>query len=383
MIIQAKDIRTVALADLKPNKNNRNVHPPEQIDRLANLIRYQGFRQPIVVSNQSGLVVVGHGRLLAARKLGMSHVPVIYQDFENPDVEYAFAVSDNSIAEWADLDLASINLDLSDLGPDFDLEMLGIKDFTLDVADKGQCDEDETPEPPVEPKSKLGDLWLLGEHRLLCGDSTDREQVERLMDREKADMVFTDPPYNLGYDYNSYDDNKSRSEYESFCTKWFENINLFSRKIVITPGTKNLAMWCKIREPLHIAVWIKKNWISSCSISNLAQWEPILFYGDFTRGRSSDLYEINRKYQKDVGDSHTCPKQIELLEDIISHYSGSSVLDVFGGSGSTLIACQKTDRRCFMSELDPHYIDVILTRFHKFSGIEPVREDGAKWSELQ
>ena len=225
------------------------------------------------------------------------------------------------------------------------------------------------------PITKLGDLWQLGSHRLLCGDSTLKENIERLMNNEKADMVFTDPPYNLGFKYNSYEDEKSESEYLSFCAAWYSILKTVTKNIIITPGTKNLAMWCRIENPLHIACWVKKNWITSCKISNLQQWEPILFYGDFERSRSSDLYEQTRVYQKDVGENHPCPKQVSFIEDILKHYSKNSVLDVFLGSGTTLIACEKTGRKCYGMELDPAYCDVIIKRWEDFTGKKAVKLD--------
>ncbi len=133
MIIQARDVKLVSVASLKPNLKNRNQHPEDQIDRLCELITYQGFRQPIVVSNRSGLVVAGHGRLLAAQKLKMESVPVLFQDFETEEQETAFGVSDNAVAAWAELDLAGINQDALSFGADFDLDMLGIKDFQIDI----------------------------------------------------------------------------------------------------------------------------------------------------------------------------------------------------------------------------------------------------------
>jgi len=140
-MIQSKEITIVDISKIKPWPQNRNKHSKEQIERLANIINYQGFRNPIIVSNQSGYMVAGHGRYLAAKKLKLKKVPVIYQDFENDDQAYAFMVSDNAIASWAELDFSGINSDLENLGPDLDLDMLGIKNFTLDVSDKTEEEE--------------------------------------------------------------------------------------------------------------------------------------------------------------------------------------------------------------------------------------------------
>lgn len=147
--IQSKDIKLVPIDQIKESHKNRNSHSAEQIDRLAKIIQYQGFRNPLIVSNQSGLLVAGHGRLMAARKLGLTELPVMYQDFKDSDAEYAAMVSDNSIASWAELDLAGINSDIGDLGPDFDIELLGVEGFTLDP--HGDFKE---PDPKKDPTQK-------------------------------------------------------------------------------------------------------------------------------------------------------------------------------------------------------------------------------------
>lgn len=134
--VKSEDIRMVPIADVVPSDRNRNRHPEEQIERLAKIIEYQGFRAPLIVSKRSGLLVSGHGRLMAAKKLGLTHVPVMYQDFDSDDQEYAAMVSENSIASWAELDFSGINMDLANLGPDFELDLLGIKNFVLDMNDK-------------------------------------------------------------------------------------------------------------------------------------------------------------------------------------------------------------------------------------------------------
>lgn len=144
-MIRAKDIAIVSVKDLRPNHKNRNIHTPAQIERLTEIIRYQGFRNPLIVSNRSGLVVAGHGRLMAAKKLGLKEVPVLFQDFDSEEQEYAAQVSDNSIASWAELDLAGINADLGDLGPGFDLDMLGLKSFELEPADKEKKNDKQCP----------------------------------------------------------------------------------------------------------------------------------------------------------------------------------------------------------------------------------------------
>ena len=361
--------KLVKIEELKPHPKNPNRHSKEQIERLAKIVAYQGIRRPVRVSKSSGFITAGHGLVQALQSIQEKEVPVNYQDYKDEDQEYADIIADNSIASWAELDLASINLEVPSLGPDFDIDMLGIKDFEIEPADK-YADKDADEVPQGRPTDiKRGDLFSLGNHRLLCGDATDKLSVERLMNGEDADMVFTDPPYNLNFDYNSYEDNLDSEKYMLFCSKWFCNLEEVSNKICITPGIQNLGMWCKILVPRAFGAWIKKNAMSGGRFSNLNLWEPILFYGDFKIERATDLFEFNVRQQSDTG-NHTCPKVIELIVDIISSFSSPNqrVLDVFGGSGSTLIACEKTNRKCFMMEIDPQYCQVIIDRWEKFTG---------------
>lgn len=188
----------VAIPKLKLNPKNRNAHPKEQIQRLAEILKYQGWRYPVKVSRLSGMVTSGHGRVEAALLNGWTEVPVNLQDYLNAEQEYADSIADNAIASWSELDLAAIQMDVKGLSTDFNIEYLGMKDFSVIDPEKlpPGCDEDEVPEH-VEPITKLGDCYQLGMHRLLCGDSTSIDAVEKLMNGEKADMVFTDPPYRM------------------------------------------------------------------------------------------------------------------------------------------------------------------------------------------
>ena len=367
--IKSDSIVMVDIDAIRQHPKNRNTHPQDQIDRLANVIAYQGFRDPLIVSKRSGLLISGHGRVMAAKQLGMTQIPVTMQDFEDDAQEYAALVSENAVASWAELDLSGINTDLGDLGPDFDVDLLGIKGFEIEVADKVLGDEDDVPEVPVEPKTRLGDIYQLGAHRLMCGDSTSIVAVEKLMGGENADMGFCDPPYNLGFEYNEYDDNKSSEEYSEFSKLWFSNLQIVSKRQIVTLGTKNIPIMANLGVVAGVACWVKKNWITSCHISKLQQWEPIFFYGDYTKlKRTSDLFEINRVFQKDVGNDHTCPKQIELIKDIFGHYCEQSVVDLFGGSGTSMIAAESLGLKSYLMELDPRYCDVIVARWEKYTG---------------
>ena len=199
MQVHCSHTEIVDIDSLISNPKNPTKHSEKQLQLLAKILKHQGWRHPITVSNRSGFVVSGHGRIEAAKLNGWSQVPIDRQDFKTEADEYAHLIADNKIAELADLDLSMVNDEVLKL-EDFDFDLLGIPDFEpvqIEQLDP-QCDEDEVPEN-VETRVKPGDLWVLGEHRLLCGDATNIQHVERLMNGEKADMVFTDPPYRVSF----------------------------------------------------------------------------------------------------------------------------------------------------------------------------------------
>jgi DNA modification methylase len=406
----------VDINKITPNPKNRNLHSPEQIKRLVKLLESHGWRHPLVVSNRSKKLVAGHGRLLAAKEMKMDIAPVHYQDFDSEEEEFQFGIADNAIASWAELDLSGIHTDLPDLEP-FDIDLLGIKDFEFEPPIEGKCDEDEVPETPKETTVRLGDLYQLGEHRVMCGDSTDKAQVERLMNGEKADMVFTDPPYNVDYDYNSSNDKRTDEEYRKFLTDVFvlceENL-AEDAYCYVKNAPRNLPGFFPIMQK-----WILNNlivWPHSCQFhpSNRfsTNWEAIavFFRGKpifnpkaqtqevttplrlkgiiKTDGRIDDVWhdipwlsagammakETIRKPGTN-SKAHPCQMPIALPERAIVFSSDerAKVLDPFSGSGSTLIACEKTKRRCFGIEIDPLYVQVIIDRWEKFTGKKAVK----------
>jgi DNA modification methylase len=403
---------------LRDHHKNRNKHSDEQIERLAKLYGYHGVRHPIIVSSLSGCIVAGHGRKLAAIKAGIPEMPVVFQSFADEQAEYAFIQADNAIALWADLDLAGINADLGDLGPDFDLDMLGIEDFTLDIAEKLEpgCDEDDVPEARPEPKVVRGEVYILGNHRLMCGDSTAITDVQRLMDGRKADFVFSSPPYNgntsIGFAgsglknttlYRQNEtDAKSSEEYLQF------NRDIFASIIAI--GSEDLTVCYNINynknspsEYIDIVSDAKKviplretvAWEKAMAISlaghNFTRIFEFVFIFSVNSIRMNknhndcikNLWKIsNAKANTDI---HKACFPVELPEYGINLMSkpGSNVFEPFGGSGTTLIACEKTARSCFMMELDPIYCGVILDRWQKFTGKKAHREDGVSWDEIK
>lgn len=390
MKIHCPHDKLVPIAELRFHPRNTNKHPKEQIDRLAKILEYQGWRYPIKVSKQSGFVTSGHGRALAAMKLRWLEAPVSFQDYENEAQELADLTSDNAIASWSELDLSLINTQIGDLGPDFDLDLLGIKDFVIEPAEKfeAQCDEDEIPEH-VEPKTKLGDLYKLGNHRLMCGDSTSIDAVEKLMNGEKAECVFTDPPYNQETDGGFKGAvgealKKQSGEIEHLCDF---NPEAFLQTIscVFPRGKMNAFIFCNKDLVIDYLNWARNGgyayniliWKKPSAIPLGGSYRPDIEYlltfrksATWNGGLDGVEYSKVLSHDREKDKVHPTVKPVAMIENqlLISSSTGGSVMDFFGGSGSTLIACEKTNRKCFMMELDPKYCDVIVARWEKFTG---------------
>lgn len=399
MNIHCKYDELVKCSALKPHPKNRNKHPDDQIDRLAKILKYQGIRAPIVVSKRSGKIVKGHGTLQAIKKNGWEQAPIVVQDFEDDDQEWLFVQSDNAIAMWAELDLKGINADLSELGP-FDIDLIGIKDFEVEPLDKLLGDDDAVPD--VKPTDiKLGDLFVLGDHRLLCGDSTDAAQVERLMSGEKADMVFTDPPYNLAEKTNCMTASWEVSHKQLKNSDWDKNFQIESVFNSITNSIANdcsvyvctshflagsIWEWMELNFDFHgWTVWTKPNPCPSLTKRDWTYAAEFICYarkGKHTFNFPKEGHALNwwKIQQQTANRVHPTQKPVELSEHAIIHSSNPNhnILDLFGGSGSTLIACQKTNRKCFMMELDPQYCQVIIDRWEQYTGKKAVKDASGK-----
>ncbi len=398
----------VSLRELKPHPKNRNNHPADQVTRLAEILKYQGIRRPIRVSKRSGFMTVGHGQRLAMIEAGYTHAPVNFQEYADEEQEYADIQADNAVALWAELDLSGINTDLADLGPDFDLNMLGIKDFTLDPGEnEGECDDDEIPETG-SVLVRTGDTFILGAHRLRCGDSANLEDIAALMNGEKADMVFTDPPYGMNAVHNmrvGYDApigfGKTRGENYPGMVKagLYRPVHGDDKPFNAKPILE-LAERCFLFGANHFSdtlpvgrhwlVWDKKcekgtdeGPFSDCELvwTNVPNRNSVKAYRFLWAG----LLRSGERKEELTKRVHPTQKPVGLCAEIISDYSKPEevVIDPYLGSGSTLIACEKTNRRCFGMEIDPIYCGVILDRWEKFSGKKAVREDGVSWQEIK
>lgn len=385
---------------LQKNPKNPNKHPPEQIKLLAKIMKHQGWRSPVVVSNRSGFIIKGHGRLEAAKLNKWDKAPVDLQDYASEADEYADMVADNKIAELADTDMSMVLQDVLDLGPDFDFDLLGIPDFKLPEDFAPQCDEDEVPEH-VEPRTKPGDKYALGNHVLMCGDSTLVHNIEALMDGEKADMVFTDPPY--GIDYKN---TKGAIMGDGSLDVFRDSIALlpsYSKEAThayiffgVQLAQESLALLNNIFKQFNILVmpithqnkpgpegYFNSNY-ELCYFTNLngvkRHYSGVLEVSETTTNDARYKGDGFLQRYRALGDEiitehnlktvHPTQKKVSGIEFYIkiSSKESESVLDLFGGSGSTLIACEKTNRKCFMMELDPHYCDVIVARWEKYTG---------------
>lgn len=480
----------VDLEKIIPNPKNNNKHPKEQIERLAKIIDFQGQRSPIVISNRSGFVVKGHGRLEAIKLLGWKQAAVDYQDYESEAQEYADMTADNQIATWAEFDTQMVLDELPEL--DIDTDMLGMLEIPQIEAEESEVVEDEVPEE-VETRCKRGDIWKLGNHRLMCGDSTIISDVEKLMNGQKADMVFTDPPYGMKKEADGVlNDNLNFNALLDFNKEWipltFSNLkeegswycwgideplmDIYSN--ILKPMARenkitfrNLLTWDKghgqgqnSEDFRMYAVADEKCLFVMCGVQGFntnadnyfEKWEPVRKYLDEEIGKIFDAgyskYELNqylgatekggmlghytsksqfmlpteekykrlqsfciehgvdaikkeydaikkeyystRSYFNNTHDNmnnvwhfertsqkerentggHATPKPLALCSRAIKSSSreNETVLDVFGGSGSTLIACEQLNRKCFMMELDEHYCDVIITRWENLTG---------------
>ena len=401
----------VSIADLLPYANNARTHSAEQIKQVAASIKEFGFTNPILI-DENNVIIAGHGRLEAAKSLGMASVPVRILDNLTDDQKKAYVIADNQLALNAGWDIELLKIELEELKlNDFDLALTGFDDdFISGLLHKdteGLTDEDATPEPPEDPVSVLGDVWILGNHRVMCGDSTSIDAVEKLMDGQKADIAFTSPPYNVGKTPNGNDkkylndsDNKSADEYREFLNSFtnaaltvsdyvFSNIqSLAGNKVALISHVYDMReryadviIWDKgSAEPAMARKVLNSRFEYVYIFSNEAK--RTIGKRDF-RGTLSNIISINSRQDKEFSKVHKATYPVEFASHFIEHFTESTVLDQFGGTGTTLIASEKLGRSCFMMELDPKYVDVIIKRWQDFTGQEAVHETGETFNAMK
>ena len=369
------------IEELKPYKKNPRLND-NAVDYVANSIKEFGFKVPIVI-DKNNEIVAGHTRLKASKKLGLKEVPCIIADDLNEEQIKAFRLADNKVSEYADWDFPTLNEELEDI--DIDMEQFGFED--LIIKEEQEIVEDEVPEVPEEPKAKLGDIYQLGNHRLMCGDSASEEDVEKLMNGVKADMVFTDPPY--GYEYQSNMRTKSQKfdviENDDKKLDFMPIVKKFNNGFVFVCTTwKVLKEWLEIftryYDLSNMIIWDKGGGgIGDLKHTFSTDYEIILCSNndkEITGKRIGSVWNISKDNANDY--VHATQKPVEVSATAIKNTTNENdnILDLFGGSGSTLIACEQLNRKCYMMELDPHYVDVIIQRWENFTGEKAVLLNG-------
>ena len=395
---------------LLPYARNARTHSEEQVAQIAASIVEFGFTNPILAGSD-GIIVAGHGRLTAAQKLGLEVVPVVVLDHLTHTQRRALIIADNRIAENAGWDDAMLRVELDSLrDDDFDLSLTGFDADALadlfegDEGDAGQTGDDEVPESQDAVISRPGDVWLLGGHRVLCGDATDVKCYEQLLQGKEVDMTVTDPPYNVNYANSAKDKmrGKDRAILNDNLGDGFYDFLLAALTPIMAncTGAVYVAMSSSELDVLQAAfreaggkwstfiIWAKNTFTMGRS-DYQRQYEPIL-YGWPEGGKhhwcgdrdQSDVWQIKKPHKNDL---HPTMKPVELVERAIRNSSkpGDVVLDPFGGSGTTLIAAEKSGRTARLMELDPKYVDVIVRRWQDWTGKLATREcDGLGFNDL-
>ena len=394
---EATKIDYLLVNTLIPYANNSRTHDDAQVAQIAASIKEFGFRNPILVDGVG--IIAGHGRLLAARKLGLEKVPTIDCSDMTETQKKAYIIADNKLAMNSGWDIDLLSLEISQLDTDgFNLELLGFDSKELDEllapeVVEGLTDEDAVPDVPDEPKTKLGDIYILGNHRLMCGDSTSLDQIEKLLDGEMADMAFTDPPYNVDYGNSNNPRHKSRQimndkmnddDWDTFVNDYITALLTYCHgNIYIAMSDKELGHMQLTFEKLggkwaSFIVWVKDRLVLSGKDYH-SRHETILYgWKDGVSDRQrvedrteTDVWEIKRPSNSEL---HPTMKPVELVERALTNSSKSKniVLDLFGGSGTTMIACEKLNRKAYIMELDPKYCDVIVKRWEDFTGKQAI-----------
>lgn len=385
-------IEYVDINSIKPYKNNAKLHPPEQIEQIKKSIEQFGMDDPIGIWKDE--IVEGHGRLIACKELGYTEVPIIRLDHLTDEERKAYTLAHNKLTMNSDFDFNLLNEELDNI-LNIDMSDFGF-DIDLGLDEEQEIIEDEVPEVPEEPKAKLGDIYQLGNHRLMCGDSTKEEDVAKLMNGVKADMVFTDPPYgmNLDTDYSSmkseiFKGGIGGKKYEQgivddFNPKMIDLIMQLDIKETFLWGADYFAELLPNKNDGSWIVWdkrangnddIEEDYSSDKMYGSCFElcWSKNRHKREIARVKWAGIFGMSNQDQNKR--FHPTQKPLELCNWFIKKYSDdkNSILDLFGGSGSTLIACEQLNRKCYMMELDPHYIDVIIQRWENFTGKKAIK----------
>lgn len=377
------------VSELVPYINNARTHNNEQVDQICASINEYGFTNPLLIDEKNS-IIAGHGRLLAAKKLKMKEVPCIVLCGLTEAQKKAYIIADNKLALNAGWNDELLKIEFENLKElDFDLNLTGFSadeiDEILGEGKKEIVEDDFDIEPPEEPKAKLGDIYRLGNHRLMCGDSTKEEDVKKLVGEQKMDLLITDPPYNVDYEGGSgmkiQNDNMSGEDFYKFLVKAFTNANIFLKDggaFYCWYASKEVVNFHTALEDSGFTVKQELIWNKNSMVMGRQdyQWkhEPCL-YGWKETG-SHEWYSDRKQvtvidWDRPIkADLHPTMKPIGLFDYQIKNSSkeGDNILDLFGGSGTTLMACEQNKRNAYIMELDPKYVDVIINRWEQFTG---------------
>lgn len=394
-------IEVIPISALKPYENNAKIHTPEQVEQIRKSIEDFGFNDPIAV-DENNMIIEGHGRLMALNEMGRTDVECIRLVGLTEEQKKAYILIHNKLTMNTGFDLDILPSELQSI-EGIDMSFFGFEDMDFDFDLESEPEEEEDvaellkSADTIEPKAKLGDVYQLGAHRLMCGDSTSIQDVETLMAGDKADMAFTDPPWNVNYgavrDGNPQgykprtilNDFMGTEDFKSFMFAAFAALNFAQKEGAMTYVVMSAQEWGNMMLTLaqndyhwsSTIIWNKDSLVLSRKDYH-TKYEPI-WYGwkEGTRlcpledRKQSDVWDVPRPKKSE---EHPTMKPVELVERAIKNSSkrGNIVIDLFGGSGTTLIASEQTGRRCRMMELDPKYVDVIITRWERLTGKQAV-----------
>lgn len=373
------------------DENNPNKMTDAQVQGLEQFMERIGYAVEIWVNKEGSKyrIIDGEWRVRVLQKRGIKFVWAKIFEVKYSEIRLMRQLA-NKIGGTHDKhkDLEEFKAIFEDQNLDDFTKMLGVpiediqreleKEFDITF---GPEETEDIPELPLNPKSKSGEIYQLGNHLVLCGDCTSKDSFIRLFNGKKPQLTFTDPPYNIGFNYNQHDDKMQDDEYLKFCNDWFSNLDC--DKIVITPGPRNLKFWYKIKEPNDIGIWHKANSTSGATVFFVRTCEPILFYGKFKK-RGTDFFDYTRVLESEltnsqrdngVGDNYAPAKPVKFVLDILKSFSSQQdlICDVFLGNGTTLIACEQSKRTCYGIEKDPRYVDVIIQRWETLTGLKAKR----------
>jgi DNA modification methylase len=355
------------ISDLTPDNKNYNKGTEFGNSLIEKSLRKFGAGRSILL-DKNNRIIAGNKTIENANAIGLEDVIIVETTgnqivaVKRMDIDLdskigrELALADNASAK------ANIEWNYDNIQQDWELSEQTEWGVNLPIFETLEVEEDDfDTTPPENPITVLGDLYEIGEHRLLCGDSTDSDAIARLMHGEKADMVFTDPPYGIGFEYNSHKDKKG-DEYLKFCDEWFNNLQIVSDFIFISTGWAYQKFWWN-KDPKDCFYWLSKNKRTGGSVSHFRKVEPLFIWGKPKNRYNFDFFEQVTEIINDLKGLHSCPKPITLISDIIKAVNEKDLIcDIFLGSGTTMVAAHQINRKCYGMELDPKYCDVIVNR---------------------